>query len=37
VGKREREGRPGGQQAMIFKVSLGLVEIETEIKRHRET
>jgi hypothetical protein len=35
-GKRERGGR-AGRQASILKVRLGLVAIETEIKRHRET
>jgi hypothetical protein len=34
-GKRERGGR-AGRQASILKVRLGLVAIETEIKRHRE-
>ncbi len=33
-GKRERDGR-ASQQAGIFKVRLGLVEIESEIQRHR--
>jgi hypothetical protein len=35
-GKREKSGR-AGQQASILEVRLGLVEMETEIKRHRET
>jgi hypothetical protein len=37
-GKREEWGkREIGQQAGIFNLRLGLVEIEVEIKRHRKT